>query len=165
MFWGTYPHFHILLALSWSTGDQRRRISHPAPRKMKGEWVITWKYKSSEYTFSFWDMSSSVCLKNKQKTHKALWDSQVKALIVLQQNPRGCLVSLQGTGSPSCMGEAYVVHDPDSFQSETVGSLPVHWEPGGTSSPQVIGDGCGFGLPHWAQCVQRALPLGEHGKC
>lgn len=39
------------------------------------------------------------------------------------------------------MGEAYVVHDPDSFQSETVGSLPVHWEPGGTSSPQVIGDG------------------------
>ena len=66
-----------------------------------GWWAITWKYQSSEYTFSFGDLSSSICL-NKQTGNQALWDCQFKVQIVLQQIPRGWLLSLQGTGFTSC---------------------------------------------------------------
>lgn len=46
----------------------------------------------------------------------------------------------QEAGSSSFRGPgSHLVHDPDSFPSETAGGLPVHWEAGGARSPEWLG--------------------------
>ena len=68
--------------------------------------------------------------------NQAVRDTQVKVLIILRQNPRGQEASFfpfRGPGSLFCtfVREAGVVHDPNCFQWETVGSIPAHWRAGG----------------------------------
>lgn len=65
---------------------------------MKGEWAITWKYQSSEYSFSFWHMSAVFIFKNPSCVRLSSKSSNYT--MTEPMRPRGQLLSLQRARLP-----------------------------------------------------------------